>query len=220
MRVSLLSIVGLCLAACDPLVGTDYTGEPVLRLRGVMSSAQDDGSTIGAKGAALWQTTSFWGQTDFTPLPMTIEFPDFWLDLLSLPHDEVLFQLDPGEPAIAEAYLHIVKPDAGAMPHADDFMATDYDHALVYVSAQVPAGVTAVYLGAALAPGFHLLTRTAVSDLTTPQQALVERCVALATGGPPDRIRASCVALHLYRLDPTPDDLATLLRFLMKVPSV
>jgi hypothetical protein len=221
MRAIAASITTACLAACDPLVDADYSGDALFRLQGVASSTRGEGvTTTGVKGAALWQATSSWGMTAFTRLPLSVEFPAFWIDVISLPRDEVLFELAPGEPAIAEAYLHIVKPDTGSAPRADDFLATEYGHALVYVSAELPpSGMTAGYLSGNLAPGFHVMTRTSLTELTVPQQLLVERCVALAVDTPPDRARASCTVQHLYRLEPAPDDLTTILRFHVEPPS-
>jgi hypothetical protein len=213
-----LALAGL--PACDPLVDTSYSGEPLVRLQGVVSSTQGaDLAPTGAKGAALWQAASLWGLTDFTRLPLSLEFPVFWFDVMASPHDDALFQVDPAEPAIAEGYLHIVKPTTGEMARADDFLATEYEHTLIYVSGELPpGGATAMYLGDALAPGFHIATRTAVVALTPLQQAMVERCVAHAPGVPPEQARASCTAQRLYRLDPSPDDLMTLLRFRVELP--
>jgi hypothetical protein len=216
-----LALAIACLVACDPLVDTSYSGEPLVRLQGVVSSTQGAEITpTGAKGAALWQTASLWGLTDFTRLPLSLEFPVFWFDVMAQPRDEALFQVDLGEPAIAEGYLHIVKPTTGTTARGDDFLATEYEHALIYVTAELPpGGATAQYLGGDLAPGFHVVARTSVATLTAPQQVLVERCVALATTVPPDLARASCTAQRLYRLDPAFDDLTTLLRFRVELPS-
>jgi hypothetical protein len=204
-----------CLAACGSLVDTSYAGEPLLRLRGVVSS-QGGNQPIGTdvRAALLWQGVQDTGVTGFTRLPLSIEFPTFSIDVLSVPRDEVLFQVATDEPAIGEAYLHIVRPGTGPRPSVRDFVATDYDHALVYVSAEVPpSGLTSLYLGAAVAPGFHVMFRTSTADLTAPQQLLVERCVALALDTPPARALASCTAQHAYRLEPSPTDLATILEF-------
>lgn len=204
-----------CLGACGSLVDTDYAGEPLLRLRGVVSSAGGNGD-IGTdvRAAELWQAVQSEGLTSFTMLPLHIDFPTFAIEILSVPRDELLFQVGSDEPAIGEAYLHIVGPATGPRPVARDFVATDYDHALVYVSGEVsPGGLTASYLGAALAPGFHVMTRTSVVELGTPQQALVDRCVELATDTPRARALASCTAQHSYQLAPSPTDLATVLDF-------
>src|SRR5262245_53198083 len=142
--------------ACDPMVDTDYAGEPLIRLQGAASTTSGDPTTVGVKAAALWQGTSYVGPVGLSRLPLSIEFPVFWIDVLTIPGDELTFTLDSGEPPIAEGYLHIVKPTTAASPRADDFLATDFVHALVYLAGDVPAnGPTAAYLGGALAGGFH-----------------------------------------------------------------
>jgi hypothetical protein len=76
-----------------------------------------------------------------------------------------------------------------------------------------PGGLTSSYLGAVLAPGFHVVTRTSSVELSPPQQALVDRCVELATDTPPMRARASCTAQRSCQLAPSATDLATILEF-------
>jgi hypothetical protein len=211
MQMIVVLLIGACVA-CGSLVDTDYAGEPLFRLQGVAPSTEGTRVTmIGVKGAALWQAPDP-AASRFMRMPLRIEFPSFWIDVMSAPHDDVVFRLDAGEPAIGEAYLHIVKSETGAVPRAEDFVATDYEHVLVHVSAEVPpAGLTATYLGAALAPGFHVMTRASTNELTAPQQVLVEQCAASAPGS--ERVRASCMAQRLYRLTPSPDDLGSVLRF-------
>jgi|GEM_PF-5709301 len=208
-------IAALACAACGTLVDAEYAGEPVLRLRGVASGPRlSRETTLDVKGALLWQSLGPSGLIDFTRLPLQFEFPAFWIDVLSQPHDDAALQLEPSAPTISEGYLYIVKPDTGVLPRADDFLATDYEHVLVYVAAPCAADtMTARYLGAPLDRGFHVMVRTAVDELTAPQQALVEQCVARAVDTPPDRARAACTALHRYQLAPAPDDLETVLQF-------
>jgi hypothetical protein len=204
-------------AGCDAMVDADYAGEPTVRLQGAATSSShaDLVTSTGVKAAAVWQGIEYQDGGAFTRLPLRMEFPVFWIDVLSPPDDGVAFTLGPGEPPIAEAYLHIVKPDTGAQALAGDFLASDFDHALLYVSATpAPGGLTAQYLGGAPAPGFHLMSRTATDALTLPQQGLVERCVASA---PPGVLavsaRAGCTARRLYQLAPASHDLETILAF-------
>ncbi|MCE9577233.1 MAG: hypothetical protein K8W52_29060 [Deltaproteobacteria bacterium] len=206
--------------ACDALVATDYAGEPLVRLQGAaVDTRSGDGVAAGGAMAALvWQGTE--GAIAFTRLPLRVDFPVLWLDVLAPPPPPALFAVGAGEPAIAEAYFHLVRPDTRAVPHAGDVLATDYTHALVYVSADLaPASTTAAYLGAPLSAGFHLVVRSTVDALTAPQQQLVERCVAQAPPGAAARARAGCAAQRLYRLDPTTRDLATVLTFLFESPT-
>jgi hypothetical protein len=213
-------IAALACAACGTLVDAEYAGEPVVRLRGVASGPRlSRETTAGVKGAILWQSLGPSGLVDFTRLPLELEFPAFWIDILSLPHDDAALQLEPGAPTIAEAYLHIVRPDTGGLPRADDFLATDYEHVLVYVAGPcAPGTMTASYLGAPLDRGFHVMVRAPVDPLPAPQQVLVEQCVARAGDTPPDRARAACTALHHYQLAPAPDDLETVLQFHVESP--
>jgi hypothetical protein len=211
MRATLVFTVS-CLGACGSLVDVNYGGEPMFRLQGLAATRRSDPvSSTGVEAAALWQGTSARAAV-FTPMPLDIAFPTFWIDVVATPGDEVAFQLAPGEPPIAEAYLHIVKPDR--LAHAGELLASDYEHALVYVGGAVPpGGVTASYLGGPLEPGFHVMVRQAVPELTAAQQILVDRCAAQATDAPPAIARANCTAERLYRLDRSAADLQTLLHF-------
>jgi len=208
--------------ACDAMVATDYAGEPLVRLQGAAVDTRSGGSvpTGGAMAALVWQGTSGEGGIAFTRLPLRVDFPVLWLDVLAPPPPSALFAVGAGEPPIAEAYFHLVRPDTRAVPHAGDFLATDYTHALVYVTADLaPASTTAAYLGAPLSAGFHLVVRSPVDALTAPQQQLVERCAALAPPAAAARAGAVCTAQRLYRLDPTTRDLATVLTFLFESPT-
>jgi hypothetical protein len=207
------------IAGCGSLVDGDYAGEPMLRLQGVAGARQTKDTTAGAKAAALWQGPGAAGAVRFTRLPLENDFPAFWIDVLALPRDDATLWLGAGEPVFAEAYLHIIRGDVGPQPRRDDFLATDYEHVLVWISDAMPAdGLTASYFGAALTPGFHVVTRRACTELTTAQQAMVARCVELSTDLPPDRALGTCTAQHLYQLAPAADDLDTLLTFRVEQP--
>jgi hypothetical protein len=214
MRTWLLAIA--CVAAgCDAMVDPGYAGEPLVRLQGTATSARSDQlSRAGVLAGALWQRTSVDGPSVFTRMPVRIEFPRFWIDVLAEPAAGDELTIADGDPPIAEAYLHIVEPDTGASPAPSDFLATDYDHALVWVSATPPASsLTAAYLGGSLSPGFHVVDRTATASPSAAQQGLIDRCVAAATDQPPGAAKASCTAQHLYQLAPSADDLDTILDF-------
>jgi hypothetical protein len=202
------------LPACGSLVDGDYPGEPLVRLHGVPGLGPTFDTTPGAKAAALWQSDRPEGTVEFTRLPLEIDFPAFWIAILAPPRDDAMLQIDPSEPAFAEGYLHIIKGDSGAQATPEAFLATDYEHVLLYLTdATPPGGLTARYLGAALGPGFHVATRSEVTLLSAPQQALVDQCVAAAGSLSPARAAATCTAQHLYQLAPAPDDLDTLLEF-------
>lgn len=212
MQRIVLALISACIA-CGSLVGTDYAGEPLLRLQGIASTAPGTSLAIaGVKGATYWQAPDPMTGA-FTRLPMHIEFPTFWIDVMASPRPQALFRLDASGPLIGEASLHIVKPDTGSVPSTGDILATDYQHVLVYVSDELPPdGLTAMYLGAALAPGFHVMSWSSTVELTAPQQVLAEQCIAAAPA-PAEHVRIACRLRRLYRLTPTPDDLETVLRF-------
>src|SRR5678815_5691382 len=143
MRATLVFTVS-CLGACGSLVAADYAGEPLFRLQGLAATRRSDPvSSTGVEAATVWQGTSARAAV-LTPMPLHIAFPTFWIDVVAIPSDEVVFQLAPEEPPIAEAYLHIVKPDR--LAHAGELLASDYEHALVYVGAAMPPAVSYTHL--------------------------------------------------------------------------
>src|SRR3954453_2241611 len=101
-----MATVALGVTACGSLVDGDYAGDPLLRIQGVATARTDSVTTEGAAAAALWQGGLVTGAVTFTPLPLDIEFPAFWVDVLGLPHGDAMLRLDPSEPVFAEAYLH------------------------------------------------------------------------------------------------------------------
>ena len=216
-RIAIIAALG---AGCGSLTDAEYAGEPILRLQGVASGPRlSRETTAGVQAAVLWQGPTAAGAVDFTRLPLHVEFPAFWIDVLALPHEAAMRQLESSAPAVAEAYLHIVKPGTQTLPRADDFLATDYQHVLVYVADLCsPGSMTASYLGAPLDAGFHVMVRTTVDQLTAPQLLLVEQCVARMSDTPPARARASCTELHRYQLTPAADDLETTLQFHVESP--
>ncbi len=215
MRIGVFCMAFAC-SACDALVPGDYAGSPVLRIQGLASPSVGDATIIrdGVLAAAVWQDESADGAARFSRLALDLEFPLFTIEMLKLPGPDVEFSVADGEPAIAEAYLHIVEEDTGPQPALADFLATDFEHALVYVSASPSEGsLTSEYLGGRLAPGFHVMDRTPVDTLTPAQLSLVARCAAAATDLPPSQAEASCAARRLYRLGLARDDLRTVLDF-------
>jgi hypothetical protein len=209
-KLALLALAG---SACGSLVDGDYAGDPILQLHGVATGRSTRMPTAGAQAAAAWQSDRVEGVVELTRLPLEQDFPSFWVDFLAPPPAAARIRLAAGEPAFAEAALHIV---VGAAPR---FLATDYDHVVVWVGDAMAAdGPTARYLGAALAPGFHVATRHTCTELTAPQQLVVARCVATADDVPADRALGTCTAQHLYELAPAPDDLETTLAFRVIAP--
>lgn len=205
---------------CDALAAPDYTGVALVSLKGVATSGSTGNQVTrsGILGAALWQGTSYRGPIGFSRLGLRLEFPEFWIDVLARPADDDQFVVARGEPTIAEGYLHIVS-DTDSAPQADNIVATDFEHALVYVSAPLPpVSAAAQYLGGVTTPGFHVMTRTPVDTLTPAGELMVQRCVESA---PLNRVEATdtCTAQHLYRLDVADSDLETTLDFTVERPS-
>lgn len=215
MRLLGLTIACLSTAACGSLAGPEYAGEPLISLRGVAASDSRE-SWRDVHAAAFWQAVDP-VQSQTTRLPIYNEFPTFWLDVIAQPPHAMLFHVDTGEPLIAEAYLHIIRADRDPDPVAGDIVATDYEHALIYVGGElVPGGPTARYLGGALSPGFHIAESVSTSAPTLAQAPLVERCAAIAGDTP--AIRARCIAARSYQLQPAPSDLDTVLQFYVNAP--
>ncbi len=200
---------------CDSLAAPDYTGNALVSLKGVASSGSTDGQVTrsGILGAALWQGTSYRGSIGYSRLGLRLEFPEFWIDILSKPTADQMFVLAQGEPTIAEGYLHIVS-DSETAPQADNIVATDFEHALVYVSAPLPpVSAAAQYLGGVTTPGFHVMIRTPIETLTPAGQLMVQRCMESAPQLSRQEAQDTCTAQHLYRLDVADGDLGTTLDF-------
>jgi hypothetical protein len=199
-------LVITALGACGSLAGEDYAGEPLLQLRGVPRSAPLVMDSASFDGAVHWQGLAL-GSTALTRTPLEPSFPTFWIDVMAWPPATAQLKLG-DEPAFAEGYLHLVRADAGVRLGDDDVLATELSHVLIYVSAAVtPESLTARYLGAPFAAGFHVVTRSATTELDEPQQQLVEQCVAAGAA------REICTLQHLYQLAAVPADLETVLSF-------
>jgi len=219
MLLGALAIMGS--AGCDSLAAPDYAGVALVSLKGMASSSSggDPVTKSGILAAALWQGTSYRGPIGFSRLALRLEFPEFWIDIVSLPAPNDQFALAKGEPTIAEGYLHIVASDSATAPQPGDIVATDYDHALVYVSAPLPpVSAASAYLGGVITAGFHVMTRTPVDSLTPAAQLMVQRCVESAPLLSRAEAEDTCTAQHLYRLDVADGDLGTTLDFTVEQP--
>src|SRR5262250_1693579 len=155
MLLGVLAIMGS--AGCDALAAPDYAGVALVSLKGVASSSSSSGDPVTRSGilaAALWQGTSYRGPIGFSRLALRLEFPEFWIDVLSVPAANEQFALAKGEPTIAEGYLHILASASEAAPQPNDIVATDYQHALVYVSTPLPpVSAASAYLGGVTTAG-------------------------------------------------------------------
>ena len=191
--------IGLVLlAACDPLAGTGYVGEPIFTLSGtfdVKSSTQDPGAGI----ALMWQDAAGANGPGVaaTVVPVTVEVPaSFRVSVPVLPPDASRFDL--GDGAIAEAYVFLVA-DPSATPLVP--RGVDRRHALVWTASDIADGTpTAAYLGGATTAGYHLRHFSSQPVPPPQQQALLSRCV---TGGADP---AACQARRAYALGTIADD--------------
>jgi len=192
-----LALASLALLACDAQVDADYAGEPLVRLHGTAIGFAPADVADGA--AVRWnpQRGSDLTSGPRTALPMEAA-PPSGLSVLVLgePPPDAYFAFDAPEPRIAEGALLLTRDGAP--------VGNTIDTVLVYVDGLVAAGsLAADYLGGTPAAGFHLYYLQATEDLGAAQDYLAMRC----GGGD------ACRDPRRYRLDLTPDDLATSLQF-------
>jgi len=85
MLLGALAMMGS--SGCDALAAPDYAGVALLSLKGVASSSSSEDTVTrrGILAAALWQGTSYRGPIGFSRLALRLEFPEFWIDVVSLP---------------------------------------------------------------------------------------------------------------------------------------
>ncbi len=194
------SCVLVLLAACDPLAGGDYVGEPLFTLEGTLSAPDD---RVGGV-ALLWQDPRGAGGPgiETTAVPVTLAFPAaFRVSIPSPPPSSVRFELDGIE--LAEAYIYAVADPTAKRPEPRGLART---HVVVFAASDVPDGsAAAAYLGGPLAAGYHL---RAYTPATAPraQATLVERCVAAGWK------RRACEVRRAYELAPAADDEALVIQ--------
>ena len=215
-RVALLALAwSFC--ACDPQADAGYLGQPLVTLRGHVTSST---SLPPLEAAMLWQRGPPPASDDqelATRAPVQTGFPaTFTLHLYQPPPAAARRSLLPGEVTYARANAGavpygIAAAGAGALPTASNpGYGIDANHWVVYLAADAPPrSLTAWWLGAALPAGFHLLRVAAVNpQCVAPAQ--LDACAAdLAQRGVPDdgtsnpgTARSFC--LQRYRLSPAP----------------
>ncbi len=188
------SLVLLAVAACDPLAGTDYVGEPLFTLGGTLSAPDDQVGGV----ALVWQDPRGAGGPGVatTAVPVALEFPAaFHVSIPTPPPAAARFTLDGVE--LAEAYVYAVVDPSAARP-APRGLARG--HVLIFASSDVPPGsAAAAYLGGPVAAGYHL---RAFAPTPTPraQQPLIERCIVAGWS------RRACEVRRAYDLEPASDD--------------
>jgi hypothetical protein len=224
VRLTIL-VVALLAWSCDPQADPAYPGEPLLTLQGQVVS---QGPLPELEAAMLWQRGEPPSMTDqdlATRAPVQAGFPAlFTAHLYHPPPAAARRTLAPGEPTWARATAAAVpkgisaaQVSGGASPPGPTGpgYGVDAHHWVIHLAADVvPGSLTAWWLGAPLAAGFHLLRVTAVDPACmTPKQ--LDACAAdLAARGVrddgttvPGTARAFCLAPYRLSLAPPGDPL-------------
>ncbi|HEY6907939.1 MAG TPA: hypothetical protein VI356_01105 [Myxococcales bacterium] len=227
MRWTTLLLVALAWS-CDPQADPAYPGEPLLTLQGQVVS---QGPLPELEAAMLWQRGDPPATTDqdlATRAPVQAGFPAlFTAHLYHPPPAAARRSLAPGEPIYARATAAAVPKGIAAAqisggaaappgpPGAGGGFGVDARHWVIYLASDVPAGsLTAWWLGAPLAAGFHLLVVTPVNPACMTA-AQLDACAAdLAARGvrddgtsAPGTARAFCVAPYRLSLAPPSESL-------------
>lgn len=183
-------------AGCDSLASNDYVGESLFSLDGTfVQSANAPEDPLG--GVALyWQDPDGPGGPGIatTIVPVALAFPaSFHVDIPVPPPPAARWSLDPGI-ELAEAYLYVVETAVRPVPRG-----SERGHALIWASADVPAGSTsASYLGGPVTAGYHLRAFE-TTGAGSAQAQMIDRCVA---GGALPR---QCETRRAYQLGEADD---------------
>nr|HEX4317966.1 hypothetical protein [Kofleriaceae bacterium] len=198
MRRLVLAMV-VILGGCDALAGSDYVGEPLITLSGSFAVPAGAATTgdLPASVALLWQDAAGAGGPGgvVTSLPIQTSPPArFTAAVPVVPPAAARFSLDGIE--LAEAYVYLIDTSAGPVVAR----GRDRGHALIYASADVPAGsLAADYLGGPVSAGYHLRAFAPAATPGAAQQQMIARCV---TGG---AIASACTARRAYALSAAGD---------------
>jgi len=189
------AVLLLITASCDPQADSAYQGEPLVTLRGYVSSS--NGQTP-LEAAMLWQRGPPPSTNDVdlaTRAPVQAGFPaTFTVHLYQPPPAAARRSLAAGEIAFARA-------NAAAVPYGVAAAGVASLPAMANVSYGIDAHHWVVYLAAA---GFYLMRVAAVSPgcVTSAQ---LDACVAdLAQRGIADRATAVSFCLEPYKLSLAP----------------
>lgn len=226
MRRTTLLLLAL-VWSCDPQADSAYLGEPLLTLHGQVVS---QGPLPELEAAMLWQRGDPPAMTDqdlATRAPVQAGFPAlFTAHLYHPPPAAARRTLAPGEPTYARATAAAVPKGVAAaqlaggaappgVPGSTGGYGVDAHHWVIHLASDVPAGsLTAWWLGAPLAAGFHLLVVSPVNPACMTA-AQLEACAAdLAGRGvrddgttAPGTARAFCLAPYRLSLAPPADPL-------------
>lgn len=189
-RVSrlLLAIAGAQFVSCDPAAEPTYLGDPLMTLRGQVTSSGPIDTPLEA--AMLWQRgppPDIGDQELATRAPVQSGFPaTFTVHLYQPPPAAALRTLLPGQVSYARANAAAIPagiatgaipgpPNTGS-PAFNPSYGLDANHWVMYLTSDVPAGsLMEWWLGGALPAGFHLM-RVSSPGCITP--AILEACVA------------------------------------------
>ena len=211
------ALASICLLAlaCQPQAESDYQGEPLVTLQGQVVS---DGALPPLEAAMLWQRGDPPSTDDLelaTLAPVQSGFPaGFTLHLYLPAPDAARRSFAPGEVVYARANaaavpIGIATTQVNTLPASGNpSYGIDAAHWVLFLESDVPANsLTAWWLGAPLAAGFHLID-VASFNATCLSEDQLDACAAqlVALGVPddgtdnPGTARSYCVAP--YRLSP------------------
>ena len=195
------ALVACLLAACDPLAGSDYVGQPMFTIVGTFaSSANAPADPVGGI-ALMWQDSVGAGGPGAvaTAVPVEIEFPaTFRVSVPLPPPPAARFKFDGEDVELAEAYVFVVQDPTAAQLVP---LGLDRSHVLIYASADVAEGtLSADYLGGSVSAGYQLRSFTPATLPAAGQQAMIDRCVA---GG---AAAVACQARRDYQLGEISND--------------
>jgi hypothetical protein len=208
MTAGRLALCLVVLLGCDAQVDPSYTGEAMATIRGTTAGFGLD--EVADSAAILWNANrgADVPSGPIAPAILHAHLPaSLSLIVLSPPPAEAFFAVDGETARVAEGYLHLLRPGAGAAPTIVDFVGVALDVALVYIEGTVePDGLTAKYLGGVLTPGYHLVRWRATAELSEAQAYFAARCAAESAAG-------DCGLRRRYQLSPSPGDLETPVTF-------
>jgi hypothetical protein len=194
MKLAIVTLVTL--AACDPQVDGTYAGDPMVRVRGLVTGFAPGDVVDG--GEIRWNTQvgAELRTGPVTPVPVASLAPaGVELEVIDTPDDVVGFGFGDGA-TISEGHLLLVDGTA--------VMGEAVNDALIYVDRDVDDGsLAAADLGAAMHRGY-LLCVVLPSIGLAPAQAVLAR----ACGGTPD-----CASQRRYQLVPAVGDLGANVQF-------
>jgi hypothetical protein len=157
MRSPLLTacVAVVATAACDPQATTDYAGEPMAQVRGVMSSRVTD-VPDGLVPFISWEGLGG------PAVDVVVRFPSsFTIDLYQPPHDEALSDLPamsdrPGEVRLGFGSIELwpaLIEEEQRYP-----LGVAERHMLLYADGDMAEGTLgAAYIGAVLTAGYHVV---------------------------------------------------------------